>query len=122
MENTNVVIRILPAEGCNPEFAPGQNEQEGMELAGYVLLGFDEEKDLVVSAVNGLSAHEISEGISNNWTEQTISVLRQSMAVAEGTIKAMKIFEETMKRHKKQEMYGILELLKGGEDDDEAGD
>lgn len=40
------IIKILPGEGENPEFAPDRKDQEGIECEGFLLMTFDKDQDL----------------------------------------------------------------------------
>ena len=123
MNDCKYLIKILPAEGCNPEFAPDAKAQEGYEMSGFILMGFNEEAELQLGVMQNLSAHIIAEAIRDNSNEDVVNVLRQASAVAEGQIRAMEIFRAARREKQNNDLIEKLSaMFPGGEDDDEAGE
>lgn len=115
-----IIVKILPAEGSNPEFAPDPKEQEGIECYGYMMLLFDEDGDIRVSSLHNISIENITDAIVQNQFEGGIPELRQACVIAEGHIRAMEI------QHKK-EAFEFTKHLTGSlgdrlQDDPEDGE
>jgi hypothetical protein len=117
MAETNFLIKILPGEGCNPDFAPDAEDQEGLELDGFVLMGFVG-GDMKLAYTTGVTIHEISEGIASNMYAQSVACLRASFALAEGKIRASQLMSEADAREQRK---AIRALFGGGMEDDQAG-
>lgn len=86
-----VVIKVLPEEGCNPEFAPDEKMQEGLECCGFLVLAFDEDGKIDFSIMNGISIKNITEAMKHHWEEPVLLEIRQACAIAEGWIRANEI-------------------------------
>jgi len=108
------IIKILPAEGTNPEFAPDKEEQEGFECDGYLLLTFTDE-ELHYIAMSGISTRNLTDAVKDNIGDEVIAIMRQAFAVAEGYIRASEIFAAA-KRDKK---IDLLRKIFEGEDEGE---
>ena len=117
MADTKFLIRILPAEGCNPDFAPDAEDQEGLELDGFVLMGFVG-GDMTLAYTTGVNIHQISEGIFNNEEANSVACLRASFALAEGKIRASTLMEESDAREQRK---AIRAMFGGGMENDQAG-
>ena len=120
--NHNVIIKILPAEDCHPEYAPSKKVQEGMEFSGFLLLGFDEDEELRTAMIHGISVDNIAEGIKRNENDEVISVLRQSVAIAEGYIRAKQMHEELKKSRMTRDVIKSLRKALGKSDDEDEDD
>ena len=110
------IIRILPAEGANPEFAPDRKQQEGIECDGYVLMCFVNEK-LSSLHIDGISTKHIADAIRNKKDTEGISIIRQACAVAEGHIRAMEIFNEQQSETAMEKLKDIFAGIDYEEDD-----
>ena len=86
--NEKMIVKILPAEGTNPEFAPEQAMQKGIECHGFILLTFDEKHKMETALVQNLSLRNISEAVVSNCNEDAVSTIRQGFCIAEGFIRA----------------------------------
>ncbi len=114
--NEKMIIRVLPAEGSNPEFAPDPELQKGIECHGYVLMAFDKDHDLETALVTNLSIKNITDAVISNCNEDAISTIRQAMAIAEGFVKAAKMQEDRMRDVAMKHMKKVLrEIAPEGE-------
>lgn len=109
------IIKILPGEGSNPEFAPDKEDQDGIECSGYLLMTFADD-ELKSVHLSGVSTANLTDAIRDNSMDEVISILRQASAVAEGYIKAAEIFGE-MKRESKLQMLKNIFAGIDGEDE-----
>lgn len=103
----NYVVKIEPAEGSNPEFAPAKKEQEGIECTGYIVITFDGDETATESA-SKVSIDMIKETLKSGG--KLNDMIRAAAAVAEGEIKAREIMKEGKQKEAAQ---AIAELLKG---------
>lgn len=85
------IIKVLPTEECNPDFAPDGEMTEGIEADGFALIGFKNEKPLFESMM-GVTVKQLSDWIVKR--EKGAQVMRQACAIAEGEIRAEEISEE----------------------------
>ena len=104
--NEKMILKVMPAEGSNPEFAPEQELQKGIECYGFVLMTFNEDHELETALVTNLSIKNICDAVIENCTEGAISTIRQGFVIAEGFVKASKInsdflHDKAIKRLKK---------------------
>ena len=56
------ICKVLPTEKCNEDFFPDEDLQEGVEVDGYVLIGFKDGK-ASFETIMGISMDKISEWI-----------------------------------------------------------
>lgn len=103
----NYVVKIEPAEGSNPEFAPAKAEQEGIECTGYIVITFDGDETATVCA-SRVSIDMIKNTIKRDG--KLNDMIRAAAAIAEGEIKAREIMKEGKQ---KEAAKAIAELLKG---------
>lgn len=89
--NEKMIVKVMPAEGSNPEYAPEKELQEGIECHGFVLMTFDEEHDLATALVHNLSIKNICDAVVSNSNEEAVSMIRQAFVIAEGFVKAARI-------------------------------
>lgn len=89
--NKKIIVKIQPAEGSNPEFAPAKRLQEGTECDGFLLLTFDKDGKLKYSAMHGISRKHLSDAIKYHALEGIVPMIRQAAMVAEGEIRALEI-------------------------------
>jgi len=108
------IIKVLPAEGCNPEFAPDREAQEGTECKGYLLLCFGDDEKLSSVHMCDCSVKMIADAIWDNTDDTIISCIRQACAVAEGYIRAADIYKGIKFDVAKK---NLLEMLAGSEAD-----
>ena len=106
--NEKAIVYVKPAEGSNPEFAPEEELQKGVECYGYILLTFDKEHELSTAMVGNLSLKNISDAVIENVNEGAISMIRQGFAIAEGFIKAARIEEEYVREKAMERMKKVL--------------
>lgn len=119
--NEKMVVKVLPAEGCNPEFAPEQVMQQGIECHGFVLLTFDEKHELETALVQNLSLRNISEAVVSNCNEDGISMIRQGFCIAEGFIRASRMQADYQRDKAINRMKKVLEGWDPDEDFPEEG-
>lgn len=103
----NYVVKIVPAEGSNPEFAPAKAEQEGIECTGYIVITFDGDETATESA-SKVSIDMIKNTLKSGG--ELNDMIRAAAAVAEGEIKAKEIMKEGKQ---KEAAKAIAEMLKG---------
>ena len=87
------IVKVLPAEGANPEFKPDERLIEGIECRGMIMLLISNDGTQVVEFADAISVIEIKNWLRDN--SQVASIVRQACAIAEGEIKAREIYEET---------------------------
>lgn len=85
------VIKIELGEGCNEEFAPDKPAREGLKCNGYLLIGFDEDGDPAFDTICGISVMQIAQALAYGGPKNTLSILWQAIAIAEGLKKANEI-------------------------------
>ena len=105
------IVKVEPAEGCNPDFAPRKDLTDGIQCSGYVIITFDEDSDPKVTAIDRVSNLDIAHAICKT------PVLQEAFAIAEGLMKAHKIHEESERSKKLRELIGSG-LFEEGEDED----
>jgi len=103
----NYVVKIEPAEGSNPEFAPAKVEQEGIECTGYIVITFDGDETATESA-SKVSIDMIKDTLKSDG--ELNDMIRAAAAVAEGEIKAREILTAGKQ---KETAKAIAEILKG---------
>ena len=91
-KNGRYIIKILPAEGCNPEYAPESKAQAGTEADGFFLVCFEDGKP-ICEQICGATVMQIAEWFAYAGTEM-VSVFRQAAAIADGLQKAKEIREK----------------------------
>ena len=117
--NEKMIVRVLPAEGSNPEYAPDAELQHGIECYGYILLTFDKEHDVETALIKNLSLKNISDAVITNCDEDEISTIRQAFAIAEGFVKAARIQEDHLRS---KAMERVKKVLSGIDPDEEFPD
>ena len=117
--NEKMIIKVLPAEGSNPEFAPDPELQKGIECYGYVLMTFNEEHEMETALTVNLSMKNISDAIILSSNEDATSMLRQAFVIAEGFVKAAKIRQDYERDNM---MKRMKQVLSGIDPDGEFGD
>lgn len=88
------VITVQPGDSCNPEFAPDKEMMEGIEVDGFVLIGFKDRKPCFES-IMGISTSDMSKWVRGK--ERGAQLMRAACAIAEGEIRAKEILEEDKK-------------------------
>ncbi len=79
------IIKILPADGCNPEYAPSKEMQRGYEAEGFAML-IKKDDGTDRSIVYGMNMLDMGRAMMED-----ASLFRAGAAVAEGYRKAMDI-------------------------------
>ena len=102
-----VIITIKPAEDCNPEFAPEQELQDGEKCSGYLLFTFDEDGNIHITSMYGVSVQMLADAITFNEYDGAMPVLRSAAELARGQIEAIRI-EHAAEAHR------AIEQIKGG--------
>lgn len=85
------ICKVLPTEECNKDFAPGRELEEGIEVDGFVLIGFKGGKACYES-IMGISVGNMSDWVRRNGPGG--KRIRAACAIAEGEIRAKEILEE----------------------------
>lgn len=85
------ICKVLPTEDCNRDFAPGRELEEGIEVDGFVLIGFEDGKACFESMM-GINISNMSDWIRRNGPGG--KKIRAACAIAEGEIRAKEILEE----------------------------
>jgi len=116
------IVKILPGQDCNPEFAPDKSLQEGVECNGIFMLTFKEENKIHFGCVQDVSVDDLRNAIWKNCDEEVINMLRMSVAIAEGYIRADDIGKKR-KEHERfihfKEMLGGMSWIENDEEDDQ---
>ena len=86
------VISVKGAEGCNPEYAPDELLNKGLETDGFFLCAFKDGRPQPTT-VMGCTTMEIAMLFAGDKSEAG-SVIRQAMAIAEGILKAKEIKQQ----------------------------
>ena len=85
------ICKVLPTEDCNKDFAPDREMEEGIEVDGFILIGFNGGKPCFESMM-GISVSNMSDWIRRNGPGG--KKIRAACAIAEGEIRAKEIMEE----------------------------
>lgn len=83
------VISVKGTEGCNPEYAPDELLNKGLETDGFLLCAFKDGRPQATTLM-GCTTLEIATLFAADKSEAG-SVIRQAMAIAEGILKAVEI-------------------------------
>ena len=84
-------IRIEPTEECNPEYGPDTDLMNGMDVDGFIMIGFKDKKPYFES-IMGISVADIKNWIRKR--QKGAQLMRQGVAIAEGEIRAEEIMNE----------------------------
>ena len=85
------ICKVLPTEKCNEDFTPDADLREGVEVDGYMLIGFKDGK-ASFETIMGISIDKISKWIRNQ--SKGGKLISAACAIAEGEIRAKEILEE----------------------------
>lgn len=85
------ICKILPTEKCNEDFFPDEDLRDGVEVDGYMLIGFKDGKPSF-ETIMGISIDNISKWIRNQ--SKGGKLISAACAIAEGEIRAKEILEE----------------------------
>ena len=85
------ICKVLPTEKCNGDFTPDADLREGVEVDGFVLIGFKDGK-ASFETIMGISVGKISKWISKQ--SKGGKLIRVACTIAEGEIRAREILEE----------------------------
>ena len=106
-----VKVEMDPNGDCNPEFGPEKKLEEGLPADGYVILTYRDGKPSA-TLICGVTIMEIAHMIAGDGSEAG-SVIRQSIAIAEGLMKAKEIEKND---NAKRAAKNIVDLLSVGRD------
>lgn len=85
------ICKVLPTEECNEDFTPDEDLRKGVEVDGYMLIGFKDGK-ASFETIMGISVDIISKWIRKQ--NKGGKLIRAACAIAEGEIRAKEILEE----------------------------
>lgn len=85
------ICKVLPTETCNEDFAPDTDMVNGIDVDGFILIGFRDKKPWFES-IMGISIDEISKWIRRDGPGA--KKIRAACAIAEGEIRAKEITEK----------------------------
>ena len=85
------ICKVLPTEDCNRDFAPDRELEEGIEVDGFVLIGF-KNGEACFESMMGINIGNMSDWIRRNGPGG--KKIRAACAIAEGEIRAKEITEE----------------------------
>lgn len=85
------ICKVLPTETCNEDFAPDADLQEGVDVDGFILIGFKDGKALF-ETIMGTTVSCISKWIRKQ--SKGGKLIRAACTIAEGEIRAKEILEE----------------------------
>jgi len=112
----NFLVKALPTDECNPEFAPDKALQDGVECAGYLLVPFDAEGDPISVGMNHISIENLAKVIRLD------DDLAQAAAIASGYIEGMRRKREYEQKELMRNLAGARSLhdLLSGSDSEEV--
>lgn len=85
------ICKVLPAKECNEDFAPDRDMIEGVEVDGFMLIGWRDRKPYFESMM-GISIEDLKKWI---WQRGPgAKKVRAASAMAEGEIRAAEILED----------------------------
>ena len=85
-------IRILPEEGCNPDFTPDAESREGYVCGAYMMILWDENgENPKATMMAGVSIKDLRDMIRKYPKEETIKAIRAAAVLAEADLQAMRI-------------------------------
>lgn len=85
------ICKVLPAEECNEDFAPDRDMIEGVEVDGFMLIGWRDRKPYFESMM-GVSIEDLKKWIRRK--SPGAQKVRAASAMAEGEIRAAEIVDE----------------------------
>lgn len=85
------ICKVLPTEKCNEDFAPDADLREGVEVDGYMLIGFKDGK-ASFETIMGISMDKISKWIRRQ--SKGGKLISAACAIALAEIRAKEILEE----------------------------
>lgn len=109
---TDYIVKVESGPECDPEFANEENEKR---CAGYLLMTFDEDKDLTSIHFNSLSVENVKNAIRNNMDNKCMALMRMAFVLAEAEIRSMDIERQYVAEKSARRMIKVLK----GEDPDE---
>jgi len=100
------VISVKGAEGCNPEYAPDKELQDGLESDGFLLMTMKDGRPgaVVLMGITTLDLAKMLAGGSDDGS----SVIQQAIAIADGLRKAAEIDKEHTKMKHAREIVDML--------------
>ena len=99
------ICKVLPTEECNEDFAPDKEMQDGVEVDGFMLVGFRKGKPYF-SSMMGISVQSLADWLRKD--DRGAANIRAACMIAEGERKAKEILEEAEDRG--PEISGTLQL------------
>lgn len=85
------ICKVLPTKECNEDFAPDRDMIEGVELDGFMLIGW-RDKQPYFESMMGIRIEDLKKWI---WRKgRGAQKVRAACAVAEGEIRAAEILDE----------------------------
>ena len=91
------ICKVLPAEECNEDFAPDRDMIEGVEVDGFMLIGW-REREPYFESMMGISIEDLKKWIRKRGPGA--QKVRAASAMAEGEIRAMEITDEEDDKNK----------------------
>lgn len=85
------ICKVLPTEECNEDFAPDRDMIEGVEVDGFMLIGW-RDKQPYFESIMGVSIGDLKKWIRRKGTGA--QKVRAACAMAEGEIRAVEIVDE----------------------------
>ena len=109
---TDYIVKVENGPECDPEFADEGTEKR---CAGYMLMTFNEDKDLSMICFNGLSVADMKDAIRSNTDNKCVALMRMAFVLAEAEIRSMDIERQYAAEKSARRMIKVLK----GEDPDE---
>lgn len=85
------ICKVLPAEECNEDFAPDRDMIEGVEVDGFMLIGW-RSREPYFESMMGISVEDLKKWIRRKGPGA--QKVRAASAMAEGEIRAVEITDE----------------------------
>lgn len=85
------ICKVLPAEECNEDFAPDREMIEGVEVDGFMLIGW-RNREPYFESMMGISIEDLKKWIRRRGPGA--QKVRAASAMAEGEIRALEITDE----------------------------
>ena len=101
-----IKTELNPMGGGNPEYAPGKELRDGIEVDGFAILTFKDDMPHCI-AVHDMTVMDLARMFASKKDEGG-SIIWQAIAIAEGLEKADRIREEAQKRNVAKELADLL--------------
>lgn len=109
---TDYIVKVESGPECDPEYADEGTEKR---CAGYLLMTFDEDKELTSIHFNSLSVENVKNAIRSNTDNKCMALMRMAFVLAEAEIKSLDIERQYKAEKSARRMIKVLK----GEDPDE---